>query len=85
MSAKDHPVFQELNRVKQYFEKIKTAETGPLKRENLSLDKAAAGRMIKHALASNENHDTKQAEKIAKEKALAKRKRKREKTDDGKN
>lgn len=37
--------------MKQYFEKIKEVEEGgPKKRENLSLDKAAAGRLIKHAL-----------------------------------
>lgn len=70
--------------MKQYFEKIKIAESGPLKRENLSLDKAAAGRMIKHALAGNEKQDTKQSEKIAREKALAKQKRKRENADEGK-
>ncbi|KAL9624216.1 MAG: hypothetical protein Q9160_001463 [Pyrenula sp. 1 TL-2023] len=83
VAAKDHPVFQELTRVKQYFEKIKTAETGPLRRENLSLDKAAAGRIIKHALAGNETYDAEKAEKAAREKALAKRKRKRSKTDEG--
>jgi hypothetical protein len=40
-----------LTRVKQYFEKIKIAEEGPTKpRENLTLNKEAAGRVIKHAL-----------------------------------
>jgi hypothetical protein len=51
VQAKEHPVFKELTRVKQYFEKIKVAEAGPTKpRENLSLNKEAAGRVIKHAL-----------------------------------
>ena len=51
VQAKEHPVFKELTRVKQYFEKIKVAEAGPAKpRENISLNKQAAGRVIKHAL-----------------------------------
>ncbi len=52
IDAKEHPVFRELTRVKQYFEKIKVAENGGTKRENLTLDKQAAGRIIKHALVS---------------------------------
>ncbi|KAI9819397.1 MAG: hypothetical protein M1826_001146 [Phylliscum demangeonii] len=50
VNTKEHPVFRELTRVKQYFEKIKAAEGTGVKREKLSLDKQAAGRMIKHAL-----------------------------------
>ena len=50
VNAKDHPVFQELARVKQYFEKIKSVEAAGTKRDNLSLDKQAAGRIIRHAL-----------------------------------
>lgn len=50
MNARNHPVFRELTRVKQYFEKIKSVEFGDMKRENLSLNKPAAGRIIKHAL-----------------------------------
>ncbi len=51
VDSKAHPVFRELTRVKQYFEKIHEAENGgPKKRENLTLDKAAASRFIKHAL-----------------------------------
>lgn len=51
VQAKDHAVFKELTRVKQYFEKIKVAEDGPAKpRENMSLNKDAAGRFISHAL-----------------------------------
>ena len=52
IDAKEHSVFRELTRVKQYFEKIKVAEFGEPERGNLRLDQAAAGRIIKHALAS---------------------------------
>lgn len=51
VNSKEHPVFRELTRVKQYFEKIKAAETAGTK-QNVTLDKAAAGRFIKHALVS---------------------------------
>lgn len=70
IKAKEHPVFTELTRLKQYFEKIKQAETGPLKRA-LVLDKQAAGRFIKHALSGNERHDQGRAERQAREKANA--------------
>ena len=51
VDAKEHPVFRELTRVKQYFEKIKAAETGgDNKAPSAQLDKAAAKRFIKHAL-----------------------------------
>lgn len=53
MDAKQHPVFRELTRVKQYFEKIKLLETEPEER-TMALDKAAAGRFIKHGLVSIE-------------------------------
>ena len=52
IDARRHPVFRELTRVRQYFDKIKGLETGPEKR-NLTLDKAAAGRFIKHGLVSH--------------------------------
>ncbi|KAG9523335.1 DUF1295-domain-containing protein, partial [Aureobasidium melanogenum] len=73
LDAKTHPVFAELNRVKQYFEKIKLAETSHVKR-NATLDKAAAGRFIKHGLAGNDEYDRKRAEQQEKEKNGAKRK-----------
>ena len=47
--AREHPVFRELARVKQYFEKIKAAEATE-QRPSLRVDQAAAGRMIKHDL-----------------------------------
>ncbi|KAI9833283.1 MAG: hypothetical protein M1819_003677 [Sarea resinae] len=69
VNAKEHAVFRELTRVKQYFEKIKRVEAGEVKRENLSLDKQAAGRFIKHALAGNDKYDLERAEQQAKERA----------------
>lgn len=73
LDAKTHPVFAELSRVKQYFEKIKTAENSHVKR-NATLDKAAAGRFIKQGLAGNDEYDRKRAEQQEKEKNGAKRK-----------
>lgn len=73
VNAKEHPIFTELTRVKQYFEKIKTAESAGVKR-NTTLDKGAAGRFVKHALAGNEQYDKERAERIEREKAGAKRK-----------
>lgn len=53
VDAREHAVFTELTRVKQYFEKIKKAEDeGPEQRTNPRLDKEAAGRFIKGALVS---------------------------------
>jgi len=73
VEAKSHPVFRELARVKQYFDKIKTAESAGIK-PNAKLDKDAAGRFVKHALAGNDEYDKKREEAIQKEKAGAKRK-----------
>ncbi|KIY50673.1 hypothetical protein FISHEDRAFT_11184, partial [Fistulina hepatica ATCC 64428] len=44
-----HPVVAELARIKQYFDKIKGAENPETKR--MAIDKEAAGRFIKHAIA----------------------------------
>ncbi|KIL01059.1 hypothetical protein PAXRUDRAFT_29405 [Paxillus rubicundulus Ve08.2h10] len=49
-----HPVINELERVRQYFDKIKDAEEFDQKR-NFGIDKAAAGRFIKHAIAQAKN------------------------------
>ncbi|TFK41892.1 Sas10/Utp3/C1D family-domain-containing protein [Crucibulum laeve] len=48
IDPRTHPVIPELDRVRQYFEKIKSAENPPAKRTEI--DKAAAGRFIKHAI-----------------------------------
>ncbi|KAI9703264.1 MAG: hypothetical protein M1836_007830 [Candelina mexicana] len=69
VKAKEHPIFRELARVKQYFNKIKNVENGANKRDNLTLDKQAAGRFIKHALAGNTKSDYERAEEQAKIKA----------------
>ncbi|KAI9716090.1 MAG: hypothetical protein M1812_005517 [Candelaria pacifica] len=69
VKAKEHSIFRELARVKQYFEKIKHVENGGNKRDNLSLDKQAAGRFIKRALAGNTKYDLERAEQQAKIKA----------------
>ncbi|RVX70546.1 hypothetical protein B0A52_05197 [Exophiala mesophila] len=74
VQAKEHAVFRELSRVKQYFEKIKQAEAAPSKSQpTLVLDKDAAGRFIKHALAGNDRYDLERREREAREKLLAKR------------
>lgn len=52
VNAKEHPIFSELSRVKQYFEKIKNVESGDTKKANISLNRAAGGRVIKHALVN---------------------------------
>ncbi|KAI9760431.1 MAG: hypothetical protein M1835_000160 [Candelina submexicana] len=69
VKTKEHPIFRELARVKQYFNKIKHVENSANKRDNLSLDKQAAGRFIKHALAGNTKADQERAEQQAKIKA----------------
>jgi exosome complex protein LRP1 len=51
VKAREHPVFIELTRVKQYFDKIKAAET-PVAERNMTMDKAAAARFIKAGLVS---------------------------------
>ena len=49
MSAREHPVYRELERVKQYFQKAKLAEV-TLQKPVMRLDQGAAGRFIKAAL-----------------------------------
>ncbi|KAI1478256.1 C1D-domain-containing protein [Daldinia eschscholtzii] len=72
VDAKEHPVFKELTRVRQYFDKIKNIETPPEKPEQ-TLNKEAAIRFIKADLAENNNKvvNTKLSEMIAKERAKA--------------
>ena len=53
VDVKQHPVFRELTRVRQYFEKIKKAENPGTRRENMGLDKPAARRIIRHALVGS--------------------------------
>ncbi|KAH9178832.1 hypothetical protein EDB89DRAFT_1843231 [Lactarius sanguifluus] len=49
LDPKTHPVVAELDRVRQYFDKIKDSED-PAKRQ-FAVDRAAATRFIKHAIA----------------------------------
>ncbi|MDI1486972.1 MAG: hypothetical protein OHK93_006234 [Ramalina farinacea] len=70
VNAKEHPIFRELTRVKQYFSKVNSAESSGSKR-NAQLDKAAAGRFIKHGLAGNDKFDMKEAERLRQAKATA--------------
>ncbi|KAK4947028.1 hypothetical protein LTR10_014170 [Elasticomyces elasticus] len=75
VDAKEHAVFRELARVRQYFEKIKNAEPGATTEQpSVTLNKEAAGRFIKHALAGNEKYDLERAEREAREKFLANKK-----------
>ncbi|KAI1212531.1 Sas10/Utp3/C1D family-domain-containing protein [Annulohypoxylon truncatum] len=75
VNAKEHPVFKELTRVRQYFDKIKNAENPPqkLERPDQTLNKEAAIRFIKADLAENKDKlvNTKLSEMIAKERAKA--------------
>ncbi|KAJ4286761.1 hypothetical protein N0V90_013013 [Kalmusia sp. IMI 367209] len=69
-NAKEHRVFAELARLKNYFAKIKAAEAAGEKPTS-RLDKGAAERFIRHGLAGNERYDRERAERLAKEKARA--------------
>ncbi|KAI2786661.1 hypothetical protein POX_g09049 [Penicillium oxalicum] len=70
VDAKQHPVWREITRVRQYFDKMKELEAEPEQR-TMVLDKQAAGRFIKHGLAGNNKIDLERAEKEAKERARA--------------
>ncbi len=52
VDARNHAVFQELARVRQYFDKIKKAEAPPEQRES-TLNKSAAIRFLKADLVSS--------------------------------
>ncbi|CAK5280740.1 unnamed protein product [Mycena citricolor] len=51
IDPKTHPVLEELARVKRYFDKISSAENPET--QKTGIDKAAATRFIKHAIAQN--------------------------------
>jgi exosome complex protein LRP1 len=72
-NVKEHPVVQEIMRVRSYFNKIKEVEAGPAQR-NTTLDKDAAARFIKHGLSGNDKYDQARQERIAADKSGAKRK-----------
>ncbi|KAI1162898.1 Sas10/Utp3/C1D family-domain-containing protein [Nemania serpens] len=70
VDAKEHPIFKELARVRQYFEKIQNIEF-PTSKPAQSLNKEAAIRFIRSDLADNKEINTKLTEMIAKERAKA--------------
>ncbi|KAI1766776.1 Sas10/Utp3/C1D family-domain-containing protein [Hypoxylon sp. FL1150] len=72
VDAKEHPVFKELTRVRQYFDKIKNAENPPQKPDQ-SLNKEAAIRFIRADLSENKDKqvNAKLTEMIGKERAKA--------------
>ncbi|KFY11944.1 hypothetical protein V492_04178 [Pseudogymnoascus sp. VKM F-4246] len=67
VKAREHPVFIELTRVKQYFDKLKEAENPTPKQPGLTLDKNAAGRFIRAGLSGNNKLDLERAEQLARE------------------
>ncbi|KAH6630295.1 Sas10/Utp3/C1D family-domain-containing protein [Chaetomium sp. MPI-SDFR-AT-0129] len=70
VDAKNHPVFTELSRVKQYMDKIEKLENPPAEREN-SLNTEAAARFLKSDLGDNKDIKAKLTELIAKEREKA--------------
>ncbi|KAF9188503.1 hypothetical protein BGZ51_000540 [Haplosporangium sp. Z 767] len=58
---KTHPVMHELKRIREYTEKLRRATQGNIK-GNMEIDKDAASRFIRGALAANEVADRKAAE-----------------------
>ncbi|KAG0262327.1 hypothetical protein BG011_000080 [Mortierella polycephala] len=58
---KTHPVMNELKRIREYTEKLRRATQGNIK-GNMEVDKDAASRFIRGALAANEIADRKAAE-----------------------
>lgn len=73
IDPKEHHVFRELSRVKEYFGKIKAAETIGQKRST-TVDAEAVGRFVKHGLAGNERYDRERETRRQRERGNAKRK-----------
>ncbi|TVY48122.1 Exosome complex protein [Lachnellula occidentalis] len=71
VKAREHPVFTELTRVKQYFDKIKMTETPPSTTRTMTIDKAVARRFLEPDLAASKKDALLAAELKAKEKARA--------------
>jgi len=69
VDARQHAVFTELTRVKQYFEKVAHAENPP--KRTMELDKGVAGRFITAGLAGNDKWDEERANQVAGERARA--------------
>jgi len=74
-----HPIMDELKRVQHYMQKIDAVEhpekyAAAEKERELSLDKKAAGRIVKHGLVGNERYDKLRASREEFARAEAKRK-----------
>ncbi|KAK4239345.1 Sas10/Utp3/C1D family-domain-containing protein [Achaetomium macrosporum] len=70
VDTRNHAIFTELTRVKQYTEKIQKLETPPAAREN-TVNAEAAARFLKSDLGDNNDIKTKLTELIAKEREKA--------------
>ncbi|KAI1123937.1 Sas10/Utp3/C1D family-domain-containing protein [Nemania abortiva] len=70
VDAKEHQVYKELARVRNYFEKLKAIEM-PAQKPQQSLNKEAAIRFIRSDLAEDKEINLKLTEMIAKERAKA--------------
>lgn len=71
VNAREHLIFTELTRVRQYFDKIKLVETPVGTMSNLKLDKTVARRFYKADLAGNDKWDLNRAQQLVKERAGA--------------
>ncbi|KAK3388965.1 hypothetical protein B0T20DRAFT_447403 [Sordaria brevicollis] len=81
VDAKEHAIFTELTRVRQYFQKIQEIENPPKEREQ-TVNKEAAARFIRSDLADDEDIKQKLTELIAKEKAKAEAKEEKKRAAD---
>ncbi|KAM7189769.1 Sas10/Utp3/C1D family domain containing protein [Naviculisporaceae sp. PSN 640] len=70
VDAKNHAIFTELTRIKQYFEKIKKIETPAPERET-TVNMEAAVRVLRADLGDNKEVKAQLTEQIAKERAKA--------------
>ncbi|KAJ9161663.1 hypothetical protein NKR19_g2066 [Coniochaeta hoffmannii] len=70
VDAKEHPIFAELTRVKQYFAKIQKIENPPAERDS-TVDTRAAIRFIRSDLSDNKEVKDKLTEQLIKEGAKA--------------
>ncbi|KAK3310760.1 Sas10/Utp3/C1D family-domain-containing protein [Chaetomium strumarium] len=70
VDTRNHAVFTELTRVKQYTEKIQKLENPPAPRENM-VNTEAAARLLKSDLGDNKDIKAKLTELIAKEREKA--------------
>ncbi|KAK3943170.1 Sas10/Utp3/C1D family-domain-containing protein [Diplogelasinospora grovesii] len=82
VEAKNHAIFTELTRVRQYFDKIQKVESPPPPRET-TLNTEAAIRFVRNDLGDNKDLVSKLTEQIAKERAkIAAAEKKRPATDE---